>query len=1821
MTELQDAATSDETATPVDIHYQTVSQRVPQWLVDAPAHERKALRAVQPAPIPWLANASVNLPEALRSLRDEHQRHQQLGAVVDGFLGQLPSAEAFAEPLLRDALKSTFGMDLDVHHTFLFNAVRARAGEAHINNGDPVVRAFQVVKAATQSLLQAALQNFEAYEAAPDGMQDDRRPSQIFLSESGSAAQPGLNLNLVPERFAALCRELDLGGRYQRLIDATFKPKPLPEQSAEAAASARQAWFKLFDQSVFRLNLHLAWLQSWIGQDMYDDLLALADNGKTGATLERAVLRLWDVELNGIVLFLRSHPATSTLERLVVYMPDEPRQPFQEFHSIRDFHLSLRDRLQQPAWQRYFLRFVPARQRERVLQRIQRTLYPKVWNEGGWYEERLDPNAVLRLGKREFSTPLFDTLLQRRIQVLKDDGLFHAVPTADEDHKSALDKLEYFASVTLNVLNVAAFVVPGLGQVMLVVNAAMLGYEVYEGFDSLARDEREQAWGYFLDVAENLAIMAAMGAAGAAAHRFTGKLPVSLRSMRPVTLADGSVRLWKPDLTPFAYDIDLPAGLQPGENGLYSHGGRHWLKLEGRYYSVRTLMGGESSHVLEHPERPWAYEPTLRHNGNGGWLHEADTPEQWRGMELFARQGHREAGISEAMALRALRISGVSEAELRHTLVNSRRPPALLTDTLRRLVLADSLGQSGALEAEAFAVAYEARQPRLADQGQLLKRQFGGLPNLVIEEILASANGDELAEMTRAGRVPLRLAEEARVYLQQVRIARACEGLYLDSEANLDSARLLLHGMQGLPGWPAGELVGLFEGAPAGRLLAGSEHGVAVAWKGQAPQAFCQALLDALPSTTRSQLEVTDGAELLGKLREQPLPARRQLREWLGMQPLKPAFRSPMRLADGRLGYPLSGRGNPFFTEDELLDKLRMLELDDLQVEDVLQGLYRSGLDRMAINLRLDQALDELLQLRMRLDRWTLESSRENLSEARQRSRERIGAALWHYWRRNLLPELGREPQALVFSQVQLADMPVRLPAFLRQQVRTLLLDEVMLIEGTDYQRRISEPAVLALAEEFPFLTSLDIRGGEWGTGLAQTISNAWPRLTSLGLREQAWPIGHHDLSALSGLPSLRWLELRGSRLHTMPVTALNGLHLDYLGLDWLGLSVWPHWLDNLALDRIGELSLVGNNLSDVPLHILDDPLPEGGRPMRMALQGNQFTYQALLDLRLSERFRGRYAFDLELSPALDDDLEQRVQERVRLHGALQQWIQPEEGAAPLAPEHSAYRQRIAAALLDYWRTTLRITGASRLHLEDVVLADFPYGLPEWFRTRIHRLELTRFDAELPTLERFVTQFPRLVEVSLTGGLPGLTQVPAFLGELAQLRDLSLVRMGMTIDQAAMEAFARLPLLSSLQLDGNVLGQINDMSMFNQHFLGFLGLSRMGITTWPAWLEQMLPNGIELLGLDDNQISELPEFVLSNHRTPTGAVEISLHGNPLTRETMIRAHTSQHFGRPYTFTMDVPADIAAMAHEGHSSDSDIADSVGTEDDWVSDEDPAATWETGDAEQDAQHEVLWAGLSARPEAQALMAMVARLRHSADYRASSTRLELVNRVWVVLEAAAQDAELCQILNGMAEEPVEQVQNHDTCPDGIRLEFNQMELLVNTRQALREIPEENRGPALFRLMRGLFRAQRLDGIARENASGRDEAEVRLAYRLRWAQQLDLPLPPRSMLFRRVANIAPGELDRAFTRLQLEEAGQELLTFAANCDFWSAYLREAYAERFKAIKDGYEAAVIGTIDTYPDDTPEQSAARIRGLEEQFRKDEQTLLEHLTLERSMVEG
>lgn len=1803
-----------------------ITRKLPSTLLDATEAERSALRRTGMPPLPWVEQALGHSPSLLATLHGEYATHRRNEALVRRWLTELPDPRDFAEPLLQAAIKARFGLDLDVRAIRLFNAGRVMVDDSFVTlSQDPVVRVVQALKAATQSLLDAALQNFEAHEAEPGGMDKDGQLARVFWVSSAEPNPEQIAVAMAPSAFAALCRELDLGGRYQRLIDSVFNPP----------GERRSTTFKAVEASTLRLNLHLAYLRSQITKAACDALQALV-NAKTPPCTGKsycAVIDLWDVELTGVLLFRLPQLARDGVAPVVLYVPGDPVCVMQQFSSAQAACLELRTRLRDAGYRTFFARFIPARERAELLRRLYQTFYPRRWNKGGWYEEgTLDEQTSPRFETVPLELALPEALLARKLVALRDDGRFHAVPTAVQDHKSLMDKVRYFTTVTVNVLNAAAFVVPGLGELMMAVAAAQAGYEIFEGIDSLAQGERDQALAYLMDVVENVAAAAALGVASSAG---AVKMPSALEGLRPVRLADGSTRWWKPDLAPFAHDTALPLGLEPDAQGLYDHQGRQWLKLDGQTYAVEQAADGVFR--LKHPSRPFAYQPALRHNGAGTWLHELDQPQTWQGLSLFRRLGPLYAGLSDERALQVLAVSDTREAELRHLLVEGGQAPALLRDVAQRFHLAGRLQADGTLDAATFDGAWEKLQPTLSAEGLLLQRQFPGLPGQVVEEILAQVSPGEWARLSEEGRVPLRVAEEALAYQRKVRLARAREGLYLDIGHNPDSGWLLWDRLASLPGWPPelslesrdgwvhGNLLGRIGDPDAAelRVLIESAEGYRAA-EGQVTRDWHDAVLQCLAAPHREALGIVDKASLQAKLRALPAPDEARLRHLLNMQALEPGTRSPMRLADGRIGYPLSGRPGSPVSEATLLDKLRLLELTDAHPEQTLQTLYEAGLSRAQIDRRLDQVLEESRALRQSLIQRPSALDPE-LEWLQQTSRQSIEAALWQHWRSRILPERGQPVEPLRLESVHLGDFPDHLPASFCEGVQRLELSNVVPLSGFemavdgDVIRRGGWDRVLP---QFPALTSLEIRGGNWYWSSSPFIVEAAPLLQEVRLVNLHLRIEQVQIDSLARLRQLRRLDLSGNRFDEIEINGLQGLQLDYLGLERCSLQRWPQWLDSTSISRIREVSLADNQLTELPAQAFENAATRA-QPVRLNLEGNRLPWRTVMDLRLSERRGQGFTYRLTSSEALESQVDSALEERAGLGEVLERWVEGEPHDAAQAMEPVGSRRLMADTMLAFWRDQLEIGHRPMLNLQEPVLDNFVADLPAFFLQGVRRMELVRPRGDAAALGRFLQRFNNLEELLVSGVAQPLDRLPQELAALNGLQDLSVTDASLTIDQQVMDFLGAMPALRYVQLDGNRLGEISNMRAWSGRVRS-ISLARMALTHWPEWLQPLLPASIEFVNLDGNQLTDLPAFLLENHRSELSATEISLRGNPLTREVMTRAHMSQHFNRPYSFSMDLPPEIACLHNEAHSSDSEVELSWDdTETDAASDEAPvgAAAWNAGTVEENEALTTHWEQLQEGGSAGNLLGLIERLRQSADYRNADVRAELSGRVREVLQAAVEDPALRALLDGMALEPLRQFRNQHTCPDGIRMEFNQMEIQVFTGRALRELPAEHRGEGLYRLMRRLFRSQRLDSIAREQAVGRDEAEVRLAYRLRWARTLDLPQPPRHMLFRNVAGIRDGELDRALERVIADEAGQALLDYASQCDFWTTYLRETHADAFRRLKDDFERSVTELFDRYPNDSAEQSSARIRALEEQFRTDEASLLQTLTYQAGQQQG
>ncbi|WP_426119922.1 dermonecrotic toxin domain-containing protein, partial [Pseudomonas sp. DSP3-2-2] len=182
----------------------------------------------------WYVNAPKLLREALRQSQLKSQLSRR---IVEPIRSRLVSIEKFATPLLEQALFERFKLRLDVTANQLVTMEITTL---------LLVQTRQPIK---QTLLHAALQNFEASETVEGGLGQGAAllPAEGLQVELiyGTGLLPYIprfryrykgTLDIKPEQFAELSRTLDLGGQYQTHLDSVFKPVTLDGQPPGSAA-------------------------------------------------------------------------------------------------------------------------------------------------------------------------------------------------------------------------------------------------------------------------------------------------------------------------------------------------------------------------------------------------------------------------------------------------------------------------------------------------------------------------------------------------------------------------------------------------------------------------------------------------------------------------------------------------------------------------------------------------------------------------------------------------------------------------------------------------------------------------------------------------------------------------------------------------------------------------------------------------------------------------------------------------------------------------------------------------------------------------------------------------------------------------------------------------------------------------------------------------------------------------------------------------------------------------------------------------------------------------------------------------------------------------------------------------------------------------------------------------------------------------------------------------------------------------------------------------------------------------------------------------
>lgn len=667
-----------------DSHYLHLKNAIPDWLGNVSPARRKTLKNTQPQLPARLQAASAAHHQELKALNATHWTAQ---SEVDKRLEHLQDANAFAAPILEAALKSRFNLDLDVRTTFLRLYIPVTVPWFAIKTG---------ARTWTVSLLDAALHNFEEKETEDTAFET----ASTFITQPSATGQfdtlPLIKQQLSIPAFTKLCRELDIGAQYTRYLeDALGFTDPTAasslrlkiDASQQAALKAALQWARMnrdISESYFRL----------IG-GVLDGLQGLRVNGQ--AVLCHDVT-LMSAPLTGIVVFAPDLGQAQKIARVVAYVPDDPEHPIKEYASALEMVIELTRQLRSKEYQQFFSRFVNHEQRGFFFASLNDRLSKIQWHppvagssEPTWRETPLDrPN--LQTAFTPFNDDLWQHLYQAKLNKILNDAKSIAVPTTYVDQRARWAFWDSLVNIASSILQTAAFIVapfvPVLGEAMMAYMAYQLLDEAFEGIIEWAQGRTTEAFEHFMGTVESLVQLGTFAVGGAiGSGEFRKVLPKEIVAFidrfKPIELADGQTRYWEPDLARYKQQ-DIPgADSTPNELGLHQHQGRQLLPLDDAHFAVSEgSIPGE--YRIDHPTRPDAYQPLVRHNGDGAWHTELEQPLEWDKPVLLRRIGHSVETFTPAERELILQVSGYTEDALRKMHVEQQPLPPLLVDTIKR---------------------------------------------------------------------------------------------------------------------------------------------------------------------------------------------------------------------------------------------------------------------------------------------------------------------------------------------------------------------------------------------------------------------------------------------------------------------------------------------------------------------------------------------------------------------------------------------------------------------------------------------------------------------------------------------------------------------------------------------------------------------------------------------------------------------------------------------------------------------------------------------------------------------------------------------------------------------------------------------------------------------------------------------------------------------------------------------------------------------------------------------------------------------------------
>lgn len=1214
-----------------------VGARLPGWL-----------RATQTARLD-------DLEQALGKSLEYRQR-------VHDLLSKVEDIQAFTRRALESALQQRFNVPFDTARWTL----RVGRHEVVINQQPVGVHLTEVVYEQVP-LLEAALRNFTAQEAADEGQpRGNRLTSQ----------QPGEASPLSAVEFAALCRTLDLGGCYQRHLQAVFEP-PDDDRAQEAPLSQlanAQRYAMLVDA-------YRAGAEGRLTDEELQVVVALCQNHERprlgGAPVVAKQLQVLGCYLSQIVVLdiIDEGLVFNSSKRVLVYIPGDPFGPWSAFPSLQRFARSvLGQRLRRPAYQQFFSRFV----RRRDSQRFFSTIIT------GYRDLPVWANIDLYEYTRAFSGPLFDSLAALSIRQIKDDAALIAAPVAALDRQAQREHDQRLAAQGWTLLTLAGLYVPAIGSTLLAWTVWELLGEVFQGFEDWREGDTRDALGHLMNVARDLAIMGSFAAGGVAVQR-AWRRSAKVDGLVPARLEGGTLKLWNQDLTRYRCKAP-PVMAIPDRAGIFHLSGMAWVRMAGHYYRVRqraadrrwqllpgTLQGDDAAlHENDHA-------PLLRSNGAGAWRLGSEQPLEWEGPHyLFRRLGGQLAELDDEQIDQVLVIHGLDEDQLRALHVHDQAPDAALLDTVERTLLDQRIrdlvgslrsGRGGEdpvtlLQAKRLPGAATLSDQQLAERvwcdrrlllqrlydlqqredgpSGVLRRAFPSLHPRAARALLDAAGSADLQRLHESGRIGLQLAEAGAALALHVRVVRVYEAFFLDTPQTRDLARVAIGMLRYLPGAAEGvrwrlfeahaqgpQLLTLDQGRQAwdlvhvdGRFMLHDAQGIALGDPGELFEMMARAYADdqrqamGIGEPFAHNLRVLLGRQALRNRAE----VERSLHDDQGGR-----YRLPWRQPDGRVGYPLSGHGAVRRQwrrgqAQALLARVRELYpgFSEQNVTQWIDTVRQSG---RSVHRELDRLAEELDELEDCLFQW----AEQPASSVVRQARDTVRVAFNNCWRRVRIVGPYPDPLSnhfrLTIQGMRIGQLP-ELPAQVSfgHVVELLLMDMDM------------EQIPASFWRAFPRLQVLDL-GGNRLTRVPQQLMRLehlhelilvdnqivldGPQAVTLSrcVHLVLLDLSHNPLGrtfSLARLDQLLRLDMRNTGITQLPEALLDLPQLVYADLRDNRINALPAAYDLAPMDVRRRLRLAGNPCDQRRLAGQLDDWPHADDPDEHPISPRQRWSQAI---------------------------------------------------------------------------------------------------------------------------------------------------------------------------------------------------------------------------------------------------------------------------------------------------------------------------------------------------------------------------------------------------------------------------------------------------------------------------------------------------------------------------------------------------------------------------------------------------------------------------------